>query len=271
MQLRGPERFTSLHELMILERARPSIIFAALVLRKTTIMAQPEWKSIPWRSYPNRKTLMQISVDILADCPGLVAEKAKLDSEATPDEPHLKYQNLALRARHLVKDLENLLQAWSSISAACSWEVPSPSSTPIALNAKGEPVPLWATIFRFQSYYDADLFVLTHAIRIFVLRFVQALPSSSTQDEEEIPNALTLSGMAVCRSVDFHLGEMRKGAVGHIFFYSLKMAFEAVGKDVPAIGAWLKNIHDHISSGLSERWSLAALIKGQDPSNGTAL
>jgi hypothetical protein len=68
-EMRGPETMASLPCLMILEKTRPSLIFAGLVLHKRTIMSKVEWKRDPWCMHPERVDSLKLLFDILADCP----------------------------------------------------------------------------------------------------------------------------------------------------------------------------------------------------------
>lgn len=62
---------SSLPSLLVFERCRAAMIFAAIILRKTTIVASPEWKSMPWAQHPERVTSLKLLTDIVADCPEL--------------------------------------------------------------------------------------------------------------------------------------------------------------------------------------------------------
>ena len=60
LDLRGPKAMVSLPCLKILERTRPAIIFAAVVLHKSTVMSDIECKIEPWQTYPERIDSMKI-------------------------------------------------------------------------------------------------------------------------------------------------------------------------------------------------------------------
>lgn len=120
IELRGPEAFTALPELMILERTRSSVIFAALVLRKRTILTKPEWKSVPWKFHPGRKTPKQMLLDIFADCPGLRVAKTELELEHSTEQTYPKRQDLAIKVQGSLKELEGFEVMWESLHPTCA-------------------------------------------------------------------------------------------------------------------------------------------------------
>ncbi|KAE8443143.1 hypothetical protein EG329_002312 [Mollisiaceae sp. DMI_Dod_QoI] len=269
MELRGPESFMSLPELMILERVRPSNIFAALVLQQPTILARPEWKSIPWTLYPDRKTAMQDLMDIFAECPGLVAAKRQLESEPIGDQTASQYQDLAIRAQCLLDELEQFQQSWDSTYSTSCWEIPSPATMPSFLDSKGETIPIFSTVLHYESLYHANVVTLSCAARILILLFSHDLSCfGSTPSEEQISCRLVAAGNVICRGLDYQLEEVRKGANSYLLIFPLKMAFEAVGQDNPAIGIWLKRILDQISSGVAGKWGAVASLLQSRPRRG---
>jgi hypothetical protein len=254
MELRGPLAFISLPELMIFERTRATLILAALARRKPTIIAEREWKIVPWTLYPDRKTAMQILYDIFADCPALIATKEELERKPMNDETFSKYQILGTKIENLLKHLGKFHRDWDFSYSHCCWEIPSPATTPNILNATEEPVPLWPTVLHYQSLYHANVVILRAAMHIFLSKLSHNSFLSTFRCTPVVLDEIELAGFTICRSVDYYLQEIREGAFSHLLFWPLKMAFTSVEETHPAVSVWLKEILDQFSSGLSGRW-----------------
>ena len=253
----SPESFTSLPELVILERNRPANIFAAITAQQPTILARPEWKTVPWSQYPERKTHLQLLYDLFAYCPGLISTKYYIESQSIGESTHAMYRSLVSRVQSLLEELEQLQQTWAYEHPDCQWEVPSPVTTPAILDPTGRPIPIWSTIIHYQSIYHANFATGSSAILVLLLQLCQDSSMSDTMTPEEmqkISGRVRSSGISICRGIDYYVDEIRKGAFSYLLLFPLKIALESVGKTDPAIGLWLKGTLDRISSGLSGKW-----------------
>lgn len=252
MDVRGPEAFTSLAELSIMERTRPSIIFAALVTRQHTILARSEWKSIPWLLYPERKSAMQRLLDIFADCPAPYATKTAIETNSVAEVTRRQKQDeITATANVLLEELDRFEEDWKHSHPLSVWEVPAPSTTLFTTNHKGASVPTWTTILQYQSLDHANVVVMGKAIRIFLLLLQQA-PSTKSQ---QLPNKLVTAAMVIYRSIDYQLQEIKKGASSHLLFWPVKMAFQVVDPANQHLKTWLMDILNRISRGLASNWT----------------
>ncbi|KAH8690857.1 hypothetical protein BGW36DRAFT_305965, partial [Talaromyces proteolyticus] len=258
IELRGPETFMSLLDLMLFEQTRSLVLFAALTLRKPTILSRSEWKTIPWTLYPDRKTYMQMLLDILADCPELLAAKTELESDPFGSLNSEKRQELAIMTQGVLERLDTFEEAWISANSTCVWEVSPPGLTPPIPSSEGEQIPLWSTVLHYQSLDHANVAMMGCAVRILVLIIYRDLPwSMSTTTAEQISTQLFKAIITVCRSLDYQFQEINKGASSHSMFYPIKVALIATIYDYPTIGNWLKGILDHLSDGFAAKWSVA--------------
>ncbi|KAF2107059.1 hypothetical protein BDV96DRAFT_654149 [Lophiotrema nucula] len=252
MQVRGPEAFVTLPALMLMERTRVSIIFAALVTRQQTIIARPEWKTIPWALFPDRKTPMQRLLDIFADCPALLFTQTGLKKGSSGERNHDKYQNLLQATENLLEGLDHFQDGWKSTHQESIWEVASPETTPFTLDEEENLVPFWTSVLHYKSLDDANVVMLGSAIRIFLLLiYLDSTPSREWGITESVSAQLIQAGTTICRTVDYQLQETRKGASNHLLIWPLKMAYDALGRENPLLGEWLGNHLDNIANGLA--------------------
>jgi hypothetical protein len=258
LEFRGPESMTSLPELIILESSRPSVIFSALLLRQPTILATPEWKTIPWTFYPERQDFMKTLVDIIADCTQLFALKTEsgpiVDDPGKPAAAHVFLQ----KTYSVLADLERWEQAWTFTSPDQYVELPSPATTPSFSDSNGNTSPIWSTVLQYKSLYHATTATLYHSTLILILKAIRKVSSENDSESSKIlQNRSYEAGIAICRSVDYHLDEIRDGIGSLSILFPLKMAFDVVGVSNPAIGAWLRGVLEKISSGSTGRWGAA--------------
>ncbi|KAL7931209.1 hypothetical protein V8C35DRAFT_119574 [Trichoderma chlorosporum] len=265
LEIRGPESMASLHCLIILESVRPSIIFSALLLRQNTILASTEWKTLPWVHHPTRKDAMQLLIDILADCPELFVLREALPAYSTSIERSSALHHLEEKVHTILESLHT----WKQSTYISPWtEVASPASTPQISDLEGRPTPAWQTIFQFESLYQANIMTLFHGAMILVLKLYLGLQLELKEDTcEEIRISMRTAGIAICRSMDYHL-EHRGDDISSLFIlFPLKMAFDAVGTESAEIGSWFKAILEKISSGSAGRWATARYLLDIQPSS----
>jgi hypothetical protein len=268
LQLHGPDSF-SLSILMLYEKSRTSIIFAALATHTPTILSKPEWKTLPWSTFPNRKDDVQLLLDILADCPQLLITKDRLVVATNPEERTTGYQSFLQNTLNLLDQLEQWRQAWSSRNGDFAVEVAAPDSTPHFVTPDNKRIPLWPTIFQYKSYKQANIHALYNATLIFLLRQIEEIIYStpglaSLPIVETCPSKLYTAGIEICRSVDYHLDGMRDGMGSFGILYPLRMAYDAVGRHDVLVGEWLKDVLKKIKESTG-RWAIAGYILNISP------
>lgn len=260
---RGVDRMASLPSLIVLEKSRPSMIFAAIVLRENTITARPEWKVLPWSHYPDRETALKRLIDIMADCPKLFFLRARIEqSQTTLDVKALQTRSLENETLHVLHNLHHWEHEWGLSVNDTYIEVESPATTPVTLEPLGIPTPIWPTILRYKSPYHANTLTFYHGAVILVLRLLNGLKLSLQQDHETeaIHKQIHNAGVFICRSVDYHLDQTWSEMGSLDLLFPLRMAYEAVGKEEPAVSMWLKNVLDDISAGRCGLWKSARAV-----------
>ena len=82
------------------------MVFAALVFRKTMIVAKPEWKISPWSHFPGRISSLKLLTDIITDCPELIVLRDEiLRKHADQGSQYMQLQPLLEKARNTLGSL----------------------------------------------------------------------------------------------------------------------------------------------------------------------
>lgn len=263
-KLRGPESFRVLPDRSIFQSARLGIISASLVLRRPTILSQQCWKDTPWQRDLDQKNMIEHLIDILADCPNLMV----LKDQALSEKSEIGQQNLVEQLTAQIQNrLEQLFQwkcVWDATELNSRHEVPTSNDTPTHFFKNSDlnrSKRIWDTTWFYTSSYHANAISLFHATHIQIL--LQLPASSSYTNLPNLPNLLHsayISGIEICRSVDYHLKTMREGAGSPYLLFLLRMAWEATGKVNISIGIWLQGVLRKIETGLAGRWALAGYL-----------
>ncbi|USP74654.1 hypothetical protein yc1106_01928 [Curvularia clavata] len=259
----GPERISYLPSLLVFEKCRASMIFAALVLRQTTILAEHDWKFLPWAQFPGRVNSIKLLTDILADCPELFALHDQVLQMQTNQNSHdIQLRLLLKKAEKICGNLHQWNAAWAKDNGQVFSEVLPPITTPCSLNPFGKETLPWTSVFQFESLYHANALTLYHATLILVLRFVASVRCTLGEvDDEEFSKQQTRSaGLFICRSVDYHLNQTWTELGAFNLLFPLRMAYEAVGREHGAIGLWLQKVLEDVSTGKRGIWKSAKAI-----------
>jgi hypothetical protein len=252
----------SLPCLMILEQTRPAILFAAIMLHKSTILANPEWKTLPWSLHPEHIDDRKKLFDILSDCPELFVTRDLVSKLVDGSRKITAMHHLATEARSILHDLEKWRQNWDfDLSHVCV-ELPSPSSTPTFLDPTGHEVPIWSTILQYKSVHDHNAVTVYNGALILVLQFILSLDIATDQhdDAQRLGARMHEAGIVICRSVEYHYGRPSGERGSFFLLFPLRMAYDAVGKSSPAIGTWLRGILDEIATGKRGGWRSAKAL-----------
>lgn len=236
------------------------MIFAAIVTRNTTIVARPEWKTLPWSQHAGRVNLLKRLTDVLADCPELFVLRGRIE-QSSPIfcEQHLQMQSLLCKTQDVLNRLYQWEREWGLSVNDAYTEVSSPTTTPVVPDPSGMPTPVWSTIFHYKSLYHANALTLYHAALVLVLRFLSGvnLALNNNNESEALQAQIRDAGLAICRSVDYHLTQTWTELGSFNVLFPLRMAYEAVGREFPAIGAWLTTVLDDIAAGRRGLWKSA--------------
>lgn len=260
MDLQGPENFASAAALAILDQSQTPMILAALALHKSTIFSRPEWKRLPWTLHPERRSPIHDLLDILADCTELHALKDKADVKVLSDHGYALYREILDSLTALSEQLKQWQIIWFSLHKDSPSETTCSRPPPRQLDSDGRFVHFWESSLNFESLHDAQGHGLFYAILILLRKLqlvtLTAAGLSTVQDivfEQEMFHA----GIAICRSVDYHVNNSHAGTGSLILLFPLRMAYEAVVGRSPPIAQWLREILRDINLGSAGRWASA--------------
>jgi hypothetical protein len=262
MELRGPESFRKLPDRAIFQSSRPSVIFAAILLHKPTILSDTRWKTIPWDDDPSQKDTFQYLVDILADSPQLFVLRDQMYASKLTEESQFLNCELQERTRSLLEQLETWKSSWDATQGDYYSETPVPSTTPALISPNGTPISFWTTNLQFNTLRQANAITTYNASIILLLKILQevTLPNALPSTAAQLAEKMYAAGIEICRSTEYHLQIMREGLGGFHLLFPLRMAWDAVGKFEPAIGVWLADVLRNIQSGTVGRWAIAGYI-----------
>ncbi|KAI1081890.1 hypothetical protein F5B20DRAFT_36744 [Whalleya microplaca] len=261
MDLQGPKAFSSLPELFIIEHTQATIIMAALVLRKSTVFSRDEWKYVPWSLYPERKTLLHDLYDILADCTELYVMREDADTIYLDNHDYSTYQPLLEYSESILKQVEEWERNWWIQNPICYEEVPATRAPPLLPGT--DSIPVWETVFHFASIYHANAYGLFNAILLLLLQFQQgmvSLASFPVVPDQGVEERILAAGIAVCKSVDYHVEHSQNSAANLFLLLPLRMAHDPVAKRYPSVTLWLNKILQDIQIGPATRWATAKYL-----------
>ncbi|KAL1799239.1 hypothetical protein ACET3X_003276 [Alternaria dauci] len=261
-EMRGSEAMASLPCLMILERTRPSLISAGLVLHKPTIMSSIAWKREPWCSHPERVDSLKLMFDILADCPSLFVLFDEIST--CPDEEirMAAIQNLCGEFHRVVASLDDWGDRFASDPSHTPDEIPAARTTPMIEDEYEMLRPAWSTVFQYQSLYHANAMAMYNATTILALRFSDSIDVGSRSAFEHHVREMRLSAAAlsICRSVDYHQQELWGEQGSFALLFPLRMAYDGLSEEKPTVRVWLQSIMHDISAGRQGLWRLAQTL-----------
>ena len=275
MAVRGPQAFMNVPELIFFENARQPLIVASLMLRRKTILANPEWKSIPWSLHPERKTAMQTLYDIMADCPEKSLRRDCLLS--TPEmvvRSHGQILKLLTETSAVLVRLAQWKESWDFIHPDAASEcAPSLffSSTPTVTAEDDTQIPAWTTILVFKSDYEAIVMGMYNATKILLISLLQSVLIFGQIAAEEavyvLPEylltrdarqrAIKDASFDICRSVEYNLQSTSHASLSLSLLFPLRMAYTPLEESYPSICAWLRHISSQIANGQRGRWAAA--------------
>lgn len=254
---------SSLDNLKILERTRPSIIFAAIVLRKPTIMARQDWKHEPWVLHPERIDSLKLLFDIIADFPQVYVTREHFLSSLKSGDTYDTMSGLLRRCHQILSNLEQWERQWAYSPSHAPREVDARPTTPFVTDVDGIVRPAWSTILHYQSLYHATAMTVFKGALILALQltdWLQAYLEEPAEHRSARKERITAAGLFICRSVDFHQ-EDRWGEQGNFnILFPLRLAFQAVGENNPGIGVWISGVLRDISTGKRGTWRSARSV-----------
>lgn len=244
--------------LKILERTRAAMVFAAIILRKPTLMSEPEWQVKPWWLHPERIDSLKLLFDILTAYPELCV---KYDDIAASDSSE-RWHDVLHDANVMLQNLEQWESVWASEASHIAHAVPATGDTPSVYDQGGSPTPAWSTTLQYKSLYHANVLTIFHASLVLILRFiisVEARMGNSYHDATR-QRRITTAGYQICRGIRYHQ-EKQWGEQGHLnVLFPLRLAYEAVGRTNPEVGLWIQAVLHDNASGRKGIWKSAASL-----------
>ncbi|KAF2753173.1 hypothetical protein EJ05DRAFT_505362 [Pseudovirgaria hyperparasitica] len=263
MEVRGAESFAKMPELVVLECSRPAMVMAALAIRKPSMFARPEWKTVPWKSYPERRDIVHDLIEHLADVTLLYTMKDSLNETFFQIHGLERFNTLIQQTLTVLAQFKAWKCRWDELHPDCFFEIEDSTPSPTVLNIYGDPVPAWRTLTRYTTLYHANCLGMYNASLIVVLKFYQELLVLDPSRPHSVPDfqdQLFDTGIAICRSVDYHLEEDKIGAGSFYLLFPLRMAWDAVGREHPDISLWLKSTLAKIQVGSAGHWGMAEYL-----------
>lgn len=226
----GPDVFIKGDAHAVFEANRFNTILACLATSKSTFLAEPQWKTIPWSNAPEAKDQVQCFLDLMAELPGL---KVNID-----------------RNMDLVRDYQKAswilseLRAWRELWDA-SHQSPVIDKTTM-WNQESMPSTLRPCL-RYSSILDANAVCNCDAAIILTVEMMTTAMTSSTslnntdvRLEVDAAHALSLqAAIEICQSVDFQLRGQYSMIGQFMSLYPLRMAWKAFSGSATPEGAWV--------------------------------
>ncbi|KAM3078629.1 hypothetical protein ACMFMG_006497 [Clarireedia jacksonii] len=170
MELRGPSRHKNCPERSVFLEHRVVLVTRAILFRRRTFLARPEWKTVPWEDDPQSKSIIDFLLDILCDFSGLLED---LDTQLTTGVP--RYIDLQVQTESLIKDLNSWWRQWLISTRDTGREVAPVCGTIMA----DEEGLLYSTLLSFDDYWAAYSVIMHNALRILLLQVWQLLSNRS--------------------------------------------------------------------------------------------
>ncbi|KAI4714185.1 hypothetical protein J4E89_001635 [Alternaria sp. Ai002NY15] len=248
--------------LEILDRTRASLIFAAIILRKPTIMSENKWKHIPWSLHPDQINSIKLLFDIVADYPQLFILRDKLLSVADEDIRTAGARSLSQQCLEVIAKLENWRETFASDPFHTSYETPACQPVPLIADEYGALHPAWSTTYRYRSLYHANAITVYNAATIMALRFADSIDAEwvSSSDWHIRQEQITTAALTICRSVEYHQLEDWGEQGPFELLFPLRMAYDGISEKEPTIASWITSVMQDISAGRRGLWRSAKSI-----------
>lgn len=172
-------------------------------------------------------------------------------------------RELLTKCYQIFSDLEHWEQQWAFSQSHAAQEVDAPPTTPLVIGTEGVVLPAWSTILHYQSLYHATAMTVHKGALILVLQLIDSLQAYSYAFPEcrlARKERITIAGLFICRSVDYHQEEQRGEQGNFNILFPLRLAFQAVGETNPEIGAWISGVLRDMATGKRGTWRSARSI-----------
>jgi Fungal specific transcription factor domain len=106
IELRRPERHRTRHAHHAFLASRIPTIYASILQRRATYLAEQEWRTLPWES--QHRTYMDRLIDLVTELPGLLERIDSIGATTPSSDTHSEQRELLNR----LADLQKAMSAW---------------------------------------------------------------------------------------------------------------------------------------------------------------
>lgn len=255
MQLHGPEAFNCPQRRLALEKSRIDIILASLILRKTTILSEEKWKTIPWEGNPASKTLFNYLEDILANCTYLLVLQDQLAASSQDSQRQRLALALYIELQVILDQLKEWKSKWDVYEKEYCVEHHGPNRSSLTTSWPSSRTRLW-----YKSLYHAKAMTFYNGVVILVEGALQRLISASLIPQLEGCLPVTrnyIAAIDICRSVHYCVEASKGGMACLEVVFPIRMAWQVIRETEVELTAWLEETLNSIQSVVTGRWAVA--------------
>ena len=262
LKMLGPENVSkSRPALELLESSRPVICSACTLTLKETVLAAPEWKTVPWSKNLKPKSDLQLLYDVMVDLPGLTVHVHDPVSPGFRPRaiPGQDLDVLYMRTCRIISDYDAWRVGWDQRHSNHMLEF-TPLWTPHGWFGSNADLP-WKKVWHFSAIAVAQAYIVYQAGIILATRLAYNLEHSgllkmghpTTDREPEMQHA----AIEICRSVEWLLADERRGAGGLYLLMPSRCAWKTLPICSPE-QEWMLAATRQIGKGTRGGWSMAA-------------
>lgn len=221
-----------------------------------------EWKTIPWATRTQDRSIGDLLRDIFCDLPGILEQA----DTGFPDS------TLQQRIAAAIQRTDHLRWRWGLVYSKACWERPLDLEASLSLDAKGGP--LFDTVLDFEEPERAVEILYFNAIRLILFTVSDQaglsapLPWSDQNihrfhgprlNADILPEHGTRMSHAleICRIVDYFMEAKRASKGAMILFFPLSVARTHL-EHAPQMSAWVAQVLGEVSS--SKGWKFGEAV-----------
>ena len=274
----GPELCSQYPYHTYFEVCRLLIIYAHLILRLDSFLADKKWLTIPWLTRVEGKTRMEEISDVLTQLCRVQCywdDVVKQREQSKRDKFQQRYQKqLAVCFRELQNWASQHRETLEAKRTIMPYQELRGSILEDKEKSKSKPArsDLIQNIYNYPNLETANLLCLYHGIYILLTimvhnppppTFVGLYPPPSPPPPADSPmyTAFLHSGLEIAKSTDFHLLEAHDSAGSFHLVFPMRMcarAFEEIRMKVEE--RWANGVLTSIARGSNRQWAFAGQI-----------
>ncbi|KAE9373024.1 hypothetical protein N431DRAFT_503803 [Stipitochalara longipes BDJ] len=270
IELRGPWIYQNIDERRLLEGNRVTIALECLIQKKRCFLEHPDWKTIPWATDPESKTLELCLHDLLCDVPGLLVDATNLQfSILEMDQKHSLYRDLSSKILVHLQSLYEWRATWQQQNPDCCCEVPTSYPDHEAFSSTVFYYSTLSTANEICSYNAQLLLILRLGSEVIGPTFDPALSSLHLPGylnyDPLFPPGLAVNAQAVateiCKSVEYHLLHPASSAAAFFLLLPLRLAYQTFSPGSKE-SEWLSGVMRRIAD--SSGFEISRSLSGKE-------